>query len=184
MKKLLPLVLAIVGLAAGTGAGMFLKPAEDHAPADETHAAAPEEGAADGQSKGPKPEQAGKQEAEKNSSELGAEKDNTSLEYVKLNNQFVVPVVHGSKVASLVVMSLSIEISAGQKETVFSLEPKLRDALLQVLFDHANAGGFDGTFTSGEKMRDLRGTLFEAAYSILGPIASDVLVVDIVRQDV
>ena len=60
----------------------------------------------------------------------------------------------------------------------------LRDMFLQVMFNHANSGGFDGAFTSGEKMNDLRGSLFQAAVKVLGPIATDVLVIDIVRQDV
>jgi len=110
--------------------------------------------------------------------------DSGTREYVKLNNQFVVPVISGTKVKALVVMSLSVEVTAGQKEKVFALEPKLRDAFLQVLFNHANSGGFDGTFTSGQKMSDLRSALSETATKILGPIAADVLVVDIVRQDI
>ena len=65
------------------------------------------------------------------------------MEYVKLSNQFVVPVVKGKTVVSLVVLSLSLEVPEGQKDAVFRREPKLRDSFLQVLFDHANIGGFD-----------------------------------------
>jgi hypothetical protein len=51
------------------------------------------------------------------------------------------------------------------------------------MFDHANAGGFMGTFTDGSNMILLREALGEVAQSILGPDVTDVLIVDIVRQD-
>jgi hypothetical protein len=87
------------------------------------------------------------------------------------------------RVQSLVVASLSVEISTGSTEVVYQREPKLRDAFLQVLFDHANIGGFSGTFTTGDRMRVLRGALMDAARSVLGPEVSDVLITEIARQD-
>jgi hypothetical protein len=67
---------------------------------------------------------------------------------------------------------------------VYGREPKLRDGFLIVLFDHAAAGGFDGDFTAPTKLAALRRALTEQARAILGPIANDVLIQDIVRQDV
>ena len=104
-------------------------------------------------------------------------------EYVKLNNQFVIPVVESGQVAALVVVSLSLEVTAGSTETVFAREPKLRDVFLQVLFDHANAGGFRGSFTDGSNLIVLRQALKEVAMQVLGDMVSDVLIVDIARQD-
>jgi hypothetical protein len=104
-------------------------------------------------------------------------------EYVRLNNQFVVPIVRNGAVRSLVVMSLSIEVDAGNNSTVFDREPRLRDSFLQVLFAHANAGGFDGSFTQAQAMDPLRQALREAARLTLGPVMRDVLIVDITRQD-
>ena len=51
------------------------------------------------------------------------------------------------------------------------------------MFDHANAGGFRGTFTDGANLVVLRSALLEVAQSTLGDLVSDVLIVDIVRQD-
>jgi flagellar protein FliL len=104
-------------------------------------------------------------------------------EYVKLNNQFVIPVVEAGQVAALVVVSLSLEVTAGSTETVFAREPKLRDVFLQVLFDHANSGGFRGSFTDGSNLVVLRQALKEVATQVLGDMVSDVLIVDIARQD-
>ena len=158
MRKLLPLLLALLGLAAGGGAGHFLRPAP---PAAETAA------------EHPTPEDQPRAEAA----------EGEKPEYVKLNNQFVVPVVEGPRVAALVILSLSLETAPGSREAVFGIEPKLRNAFLQVLFDHANAGGFRGNFTDPNVLDSLRRALLEVARHELGPIVSDVLIVDIVRQD-
>ena len=104
-------------------------------------------------------------------------------EYVKLNNQFVIPVVESGQVAALVVVSLSLEVTTGSTETVFAREPKLRDVFLQVLFDHANAGGFRGSFTDGSNLIVLRQALKEVAVQVLGDMVNDILIVDIARQD-
>lgn len=113
-----------------------------------------------------------------------AKRDTRQREYVKLNNQFIVPVVKDEKVKALVVMALSVEVSPGQKETIYAQEPRLRDSLLQVLFDHANFGGFDGEFTRAGTLNVLRKALREAAQKNLGKIVTDVLIIDISRQDI
>mgnify|MGYP006087525375 CR=1 FL=1 len=104
-------------------------------------------------------------------------------EYVTLNNQFIVPVVKDNLVHSLVMLSLSLEVNAEQTQSVYEHEPKLRDVLLQTLFDHANIGGFDGTFTHTQKLDDLRQALLEVAQKSLGAEIFDILITDIARQD-
>lgn len=152
MRKLLPILLAILGLAAGAGAGLALRPAPDLSREEAAAAAQPDE-----------PE--------------------VQPEYVKLNNQFVVPVVEEGHVVSMVILSLSLEVTAGSTEAVFAKEPKLRDIFLQVLFDHANSGGFKGSFTDGSNMVMLRRALLETATAAMGDVIKDVLIVDIVKQD-
>ena len=180
MKKLLPLVLALLGLGGGIGAGLALKPAPEAAvaagaePHDVAGAEASEHGAAPPGGHG----EAGVAAGHGGAADAAAEQD-----YVKLNNQFVVPVVAEGKVSALVVMSVSLQVGAGGRETVFAREPKLRDGFLQVLFDHANAGGFDGNFTTAETLRTLRMGLLEAAQNVLGESVTDVLIVDMMRQD-
>ncbi len=161
MRKILPLVLALVGLGGGIGAGLMLRP-EPEAP----------DGAHDSEA------------TEASTSEDDGHGDAAAApEYVKLNNQFVVPVVDQGRVAAMVVLSLSLEVAAGSTETVYQREPKLRDAFLQVLFDHANVGGFSGSFTDGSNLIVLRSSLKEAAGQILGAEVKDVLITDIARQD-
>ncbi len=149
MGKLIPLLLALIGLGAGIGGGMVLRPAPE--PVAEV---------------------------------VEVEIDPEMLpEYVKMNNQFVVPVLEGGLVSAMVILSLSLEVKKGATEEVYSREPKLRDAFLQVMFDHANAGGFSGSFTDGSNLILLRTALLEMARKTLGDVINDVLISDIVRQD-
>ena len=165
IAKLLPVLLLLAGAGAGIGAAVVLKPDPNEMlvnnPCGEMPNTAPD-----------------------HEQETHDDSTTTEQEYVQLNNQFVVPVVDTDMVNSLVVLTLGIEVDPGHREEIYKREPKLRDALLQVLFDHANMGGFRGQFTDGNKMDVLRMSLAEAARSVIGGVVSGVLITDIARQDV
>ncbi len=162
MKKLLPLILLLIGAGAGVGAGVFLRPA----PEPVAEAAI---------------EEASKEEKKKEKTK--EEEASADYEYMKLSNQFVVPIVEKERVSALIVLSLSIEVVAGNKEKIYLKEPKLRDSFLRTLFDHANVGGFDGEFTDANNLDILRRALLEIAQRDLGDVITDVLILDIARQD-
>lgn len=166
-KLLLPLLLLVAGTAAGGGVGYLLMSEPEAEDLTQDVAEAPCGDV----------EMAAAQVAE---TPVALE----NREYARMNNQFVVPVILDEKVAALMVMSLSLEVEGGGQEAVFSHEPRLRDAFLQVMFDHANMGGFSGAFTTTSNMRLLRESLQEAADQIMRGHISDVLIVDIVRQDI
>lgn len=156
IRLLLPILLILVGTASGIGAGVFLRPVP---PVEDMAAEAVDE-------------------EHHEEEEATAERD-----YVKLNNQFVIPVVEGGAVSSLVVMALSVEIEPGFREDIFRREPKLRDSFLQVLFDHANVGGFRGAFTDNNTLDVLRASLRDVAIRDAGSHVTDVLILEIARQD-
>jgi len=168
MGKIVPIILALAGLGAGAGAGFMLRPT---APVETADACADPATLHDTATLTPPPA----------ADSTGQDSVN---DFVKMNNQFVIPVVAGGKVSALVVLSLSLEIEVGQSDVFYKREPRLRDTFLQVLFDHANSGGFEGVFTGGTKMTTLRQALREAAQAELGASVIGVLVTDIVRQDV
>jgi len=165
MRKLLPVLLALLGIGGGVGAGFLLKPDLP-----------PEVASLDSANPCGEPMTA--------EAAAVAQPDPSNQEYVKLANQFIVPIVMNERVNSLVVLSLSVEVGMGQTQIVFDREPKLRDAFLQVLFNHANIGGFKGVFTESANMMILRRALKEAGQSILGDAISDILITDLARQDV
>jgi flagellar FliL protein len=59
----------------------------------------------------------------------------------------------------------------------------LRDSFLQVLFNHANLGGFEGEFTDSSNLDVLRNSLREIGRRDLGDGISDVLIMEVARQD-
>ncbi|WP_019955542.1 flagellar basal body-associated FliL family protein [Yoonia vestfoldensis] len=161
---LIPAILTLVGTGAGIGAGLMLQP-------DEKDLALQETGPCGDISEG-------------HAATAAAEPDiGPAREYARLNNQFVIPVVENGRVAAMVVLSLNLEVVPGSIANVFAAEPKLRDGLLQDMFDHANIGGFSGNFTEGTNMRALRNELLQTARSVIGDDVTDVLIMDIVRQD-
>ncbi|MCY1128696.1 flagellar basal body-associated FliL family protein [Frigidibacter sp. RF13] len=171
MRKLLPILLGLIGLLAGGGAGLMLRQLPEEVvlnPCGNT-----------GETVGAEADHGGPQADEGH----GEEGEAPVKEYVKLNNQFIVPVVDKGEVNSLVILSVSLEVPTGSTQSVYQVEPKLRDSFLKVLFDHANAGGFNGAFTNSNNMEILRVALNESAAKVLKDMVSDVLITDIVRQD-
>jgi flagellar FliL protein len=175
MKLVLPLVLLLVGLGAGVGVGLFF--GSGTAPSAEITNDTVGENEGAGAEAGTEPE---------GSSTQGdglVSPANAGTEYVRLRNQFIVPVVRHGSVRSLVILVLTVEATTGGSDAVFEHEPRLRDSFLRVLFAHANSGGFDGQFTESAAMAPLRAGLRDAAIGVLGDVARDVLIVDITRQD-
>lgn len=181
MRKLLPLVLALIGLGGGLGLGLVLRPGPEAELAANPCGEPP--GDADGEAVAGSEGDGQATAADMQNAPAEGEEGTATREYVKLNNQFIVPVVQEGTVQALVIMSISLEVAVGESEQVFQMEPKLRDSFLQVMFDHANSGGFDGAYTNSNTMEVLRTALFETARGILGKTVSDVLIIDIVRQD-
>jgi hypothetical protein len=179
MKRLLPLLIALAGLATGVGAALMLKPAPEPEAAQADVCAAPgaEHGAnaaapCDPASDPFKPVP------------HGEKRPATELAYVPIEKPFVVPVFSGEKVAAMVVLSLSVETETEAAPTVQAVEPRLRDSFLKVMFRHANSGGFDGSFTNGRKMEDLKSALLSAAREVMAATpVEQVLITEIARQD-
>ena len=167
-RAIIPALLALSGLAGGVAAGQYLRPSAE-APSGDAHA-------------GQIPDETASPESEHATESEDQAVDGQS-EFVKLSNQFVVPVIQDGRISAMVVLSLTLGVVAGTTEATFAREPKLRDAFLQVLFDHANSGGFSGSFTDGSNLIVLRRSLKEAAVVVLGSSVTDVLITDIARQD-
>ena len=164
MKKLLPILLILLFAGAGVAAGLMLKP-------DDTLAEDLQNPCGDDPN------------SKSEKAEAKQQDENASYEYVKLSNQFIVPVIKGDIVRSVAIVALSLEVKAGTKDSVFAVEPKLRDTFLQALFDHASVGGFDGAFATTDNLLRMRRALKQSANAVLGDIVNDVLVTDIARQD-
>jgi len=169
MRFVLPLAFGLAGAVGGIAAGLHLRPQTEAAVGEAEEAA----GAAE----------AGEPDAATAPMHDRARPPLDETDFVRLANQFIVPVLDDGEVTALVVLSLGVEVRTGMRPVVFAREPKLRDAFLRVMFDHANAGGFDRDFTAGPQIEALRRSLWEVARPILGPEIYDVLITDIARQE-
>lgn len=154
IKKILAILVIVIGAAGGAAAGYFLHPPSDEAASEVAH------------------------EAEEHQ-----EDELNLLEYVALSNQFIIPVLGPDRIESVVILSLSLEIEPGFSEAIYAKEPRLRDAILQVLFDYSNAGSFQGSFTDSTKLAGLRSDLTDLVQGLIGGSVTNVLITDIVRQE-
>ncbi len=153
MGKLIPVLLIVLGLGAGLGAGLMLRPAP--MPEDKADSAP-----------APQPQQ------------LAA----TEIGLFEFPNHFMVPLVTDDRITAMIVVQLALEIRNDSRALVVASAPRLRDRLLQVMFDHANTGGFRGAFTAHDTLGLLRRNLLEAAQHALGEgVVLGVLITDLLR---
>ena len=152
MAKILPILLMLLGLAGGVGAGFALRPVP--------------EPPADGEDAPPPPT---------------VEAPATAL--YDLEGQFLVPIIKDGTVSSVIVIELALQIDESASLAVAGNEPLLRDRMLQILFDHANIGGFAGMFTANNNMALLRNSLLDAATQVMGQgVVLEVLITNILRN--
>ena len=98
---------------------------------------------------------------------------------MKFSRQFVVPVVREGTPRSMVILDINIEIDNSLDESVYTLEPRLRDALLSRLLILASAGTLPQMLEDDEKMEAMKAALLETSRSIIGSAAVNVLILDI-----
>lgn len=156
MGKLIPVILIILGLGGGLGAGLMLRPQPDHETTQATETEPP-----------PPPP---------------SRPDASEIDMFEFPNHFMVPLVVEDRITSVVVIQIGLELRADARALVTASAPRLRDRLLQVMFDHANTGGFDGVFTAHDTLGLLRRNLLEAAQHTLGTdVVLGVLITDLLR---
>lgn len=154
MKKLLPIILILVGVIGGLGAGVFLKPAPeiDHASAD----------------------------AAKKVEEEGPP---AARSFVKIGRQTIVPVVDEGQTQALMLFELAVDVPENKVDEVHRMEPRLRDAFLRELFQMSYTGAFLTDFTEERIIEELRRNLTNAARNYLGHSQAEVLILDVMRQE-
>ena len=122
MKQIIPAIIAAVFVILGAGGGLFLKGAFSGGEA----------------SAGSSAEHGAKASGGHGGSGHGSDKSaggelSGDVTYFKFNREFVVPVTHGERVDSLVIINLNLEIDESVSSTLFGMEPKLRDNVMSTL---------------------------------------------------
>lgn len=153
MRLLIPVILILLGVGGGLGAGLAVRPAPESEDEGISGAAPPA---------------------------LPADLEAGVYE---IPSQFMVPLIVEDRIATVLVLTLALEIDEAQRDLVTTNLPRLRDAMLQIMFDHANSGGFEGVFTANTALGSLRNALLESGQKILGRDAVfGVLITDVLRR--
>ena len=192
MAKILPMILQIVAVIGGVFGGLMLKPQPKASPAD-AHA---EEADGDhakkdkGDKKKAKKDKGhgDKKKKDKHGKEKSkgghGEKDGSSTGYIKFSRPFIVPVLNSSGRNFVIMMDINIEAPSSATQSAYEKEPKLRDVMLQTLFNLSNEGTFGENLLVENNMDDLREKLLEAAQSVIGEDAQNILILNISKQRV
>lgn len=184
MKAILSLIILVIAVVGGAVAGDFMKSRKTQAISDSVAAdyAGDVSDKSDGSHK--KSDKGGK--GGKKDSKKGGHDDDSSKEgilYLKFKRQFVVPVLAGGSIDSLVIMNFNIELEQDAPENIYSYEPKLRDAIMRELLALSNTGIFGKDLTERDTYETVRLTLMKATKDVVPYGVKDILILDIARQD-
>jgi len=168
LQKLLPVIVIVIAGLVGGGGGFFAKSMMSGGGDKE---AAHEEDA-DGHGKEKKKKGGGH-----------GEEDTGSTSYMKFSRQFVVPVVRRGKPKSMVILDINIEVDNSQGESVYSLEPRLRDAILTRLLALAGEDMLPQMLEDVDKMELMKAALLETSREIMGDAALNILILDLGIQN-
>ncbi|GJL92830.1 hypothetical protein [Hyphococcus sp.] len=164
IKKLLPVIIILVAAIVGGGGGFFAKSqtgksanSEDQGEADSGH---------------------GKKEKKKKGGH-GAEEEVGATSFMKFSRQFVVPVVERGKPKSMVILDINLEVDNTLNESVYTLEPRLRDAFLSRLLALSSQGMLPQLLEDVDKLEATKAALLETSREIIGDAALSILILDI-----
>jgi len=174
MKKILPILIALVGLAGGVAGGAVMKPQAE--PGPELHSV--------------KDGHAGEKDAGHDSHESKdshgdtdhAASDADEIIYVGLEKPFFVPVLRHGRANTLVRLDIHLEVKSSLEDGVKKHDPKLRDAFLRTVMNFSHEGGFSRVH-GGEGFTILRDDLLVSARQILGSGVKNVLIGEILTRD-
>ncbi|WP_428408212.1 hypothetical protein [Hyphococcus sp.] len=166
LQKLLPIIIIVVAGLVGGGGGFFAKSMMAKGSGDKEAAHAE---ADDGHSKDKKKKGGGH----------GADEDVGGVTYMKFSRQFVIPVMRRGKPKSMVILDINIEVDNSLNESAYSLEPRLRDALLTRLLALAGEDMLPQMLEDVDKMEYMKSALLETSREIMGDAALNVLILDL-----
>lgn len=103
--------------------------------------------------------------------------------YFKFSREFIVPLMDEKRVRSLVILNINLEADASMSNRLFSMEPKLRDNIMTTLIGLSSDGYTFQSFNEVESYEAIRSTVLQNVTEITGPGISNVLILDIAKQD-
>lgn len=190
IQKLIPIIVIVIASLAGGGGGYFFKMQSaasgaptggEHASADGDHGAKPDGDNGDDHGDADADDHGKKKKKKKKKGGHGDEPTSSTI-YMKFSRQFVVPVVKQGRPKSMLILDVNIAIDSSFGESVYTYEPRLRDAMLAELLNLASQDMLPALLEDGDKMAATKQALLETAKTIIGDAAQDILILDIGMQ--
>ena len=196
MKSIITVIITIVCIVAGGFGGNFLRTMTSGSSEPEA-GAAEAAGAAEGEkaegdnaekkeAKASKPDKKdGKDGKDDKDGKDGKEGDAApAVIYYKFTREFVVPIIRNGRVSSLVILNLNLEADASMERKLYDMEPKLRDNIMTTLITLSNDGTTFESMTSVKNYESIRSLVLQNLGSVVKEGITNVLIVDLAKQDI
>ena len=174
MKLVITSVVAVIFVALGSFAGVVLKPA---APAAASVAVD------SGDYEGDKKDGYGGEKAAPKGDKYDKPASSGDSAYYKFSREFVVPIMRGGQVKSLVILHISLETDNSTAESLFTEEPKLRDNIMTTLIELSNDGRTLEELTNVNNYETIRAMILMNLNDAISQGIKNVLIVDVAKQD-
>ncbi len=182
MKLIVTSLVAIIFVAAGSFGAIMLK-----SPSEASASTKAEKGDNYGGDDYAKDEKAEKTKDAKKDAKKGdgydKGKSSGSTAYYKFSREFVVPIMRGGQVTSLVILHISLETDSSTSERLFSEEPKLRDNIMTTLIALSNDGRTLERPTDINNYETIRSMILMNLKDSIDSGIKNVLIVDMAKQN-
>ncbi|MCR9080582.1 MAG: hypothetical protein NXH78_15915 [Hyphomonadaceae bacterium] len=177
MKLIITSLVAIIFVAAGSFAAVVLKTPSE-ATASQTEAGDDEHHDDHGDDHGKTAKK-----KDKHDDGHGKKASSGSSAYYKFSREFVVPIMRGGQVTSLVILHISLETDSSTSEKLFSEEPKLRDNIMTTLIGLSNDGRTLEEPTNINNYETIRSMILMNLKDSIDDGIQNVLIVDMAKQN-
>jgi flagellar protein FliL len=189
MKQFIPAILVVFGIVAGGAGGHFLKSMSANTPKSGEHE--PAEASEDKETN--KADAAHTNDEGKKETKKSAKKDahggseetasSSGSVYHKFSREFIVPIMEDGRVKSLVILNINLEAESSISQTLFEMEPKLRDNIMTTLIGLSGDGVTFDNLTDVDSYETIRSMILMNLETIVASGITNVLIVDMARQD-
>lgn len=176
MKLIVTSLVAIIFVAAGSFAAVVLKTPSEAAASQVSGDEPDGDDHGDDHAKTPK-------KADKHDDGHGKKASSGDSSYYKFSREFVVPIMRGGQVTSLVILHISLETDSSTSERLFSEEPKLRDNIMTTLIALSNDGRTLEEPTNINNYETIRSMILMNLKDSIDAGIQNVLIVDMAKQN-
>jgi flagellar basal body-associated protein FliL len=190
MKSIITVIITIVCIIAGGFGGNLLRTmtsGSSQPEAEAGHAGGAAEGEKGEDDQAEKKDEPAKKPDKKDGKHGEDGKDGDAAKaviYYKFTREFVVPIMRDGRVSSLVIMNLNLEADASIERKLFDMEPKLRDNIMTTLITLSNDGTTFESMTSVKNYESIRSLVLQNLGSVINDGITNVLIVDLAKQDI